>query len=192
MDFLLVSETKLKIMLNSEEMRKYKLDSSELDYADPEIRGSFWRILDIANEKCGFNAKGEKLLIQFYPSKTGGEIFITKLGALSKSAERSISGSGRVAMLTSETKIYKFDSLTSLVAAVHTSIELLPENTKAYVSESGEYYLIFEERNTKGIGILSEYAREVPKNLEFYIEEHSELIENSVSTLNKLYYAGES
>ena len=114
MEFLIINENKLKIMLDKTELLKFGLDKEELNYNEPEVRNSFWDILDIAEAKCGFHCKGEKILIQFYPAKFGGEIFITKLGLISKSAERSLVDSPRVAMLASEIKIYKFDDIHSL------------------------------------------------------------------------------
>ncbi len=187
MEFLIVSPNKLKIMLDKSEMRKFRLDNEELDYSQPEVRSSFWKILDIAAAECGFECKGEKILIQFYPSKSGGEIFITKLGILSKNAERSLGSSQRVAMLTSEIKIYKFEDLSSIVTAVHINIDALPEKIKAYSGIDGNFYLIFEERNTSSLVSMSEFAKEVPRELEFYIAERASLIENPYETFEKLY-----
>ena len=67
MEFLVVSDSKLKIMMNRDDMQKYEIDGDNIDYDNPKIRRSFWRILDAAREKCGFEAAGDKVLIQFYP-----------------------------------------------------------------------------------------------------------------------------
>ncbi len=187
MEFLTVSENKLKIMLNSAEIEKYKLNSKELDYSDPELRNRFWAILDKAHEECGFSAKGEKVLIQFYPSKAGGEVFITKLGTLSKSVERSIENSGRVAMLESETKIYKFDDIYSAVLGIHTVEACLPDKMRAYLGDSGEVFMVFEDRNTKNTAVLYEFAKEIPNSIEFYIKEHAKKIEDPKECFRRLY-----
>lgn len=187
MEFLIVSDTKLKIMLGREEMKEFGLDKEELDYSDPEVRANFWRILDIASEECGFKTNGEKVLMQFYPSRSGGEIFITKLGMLSKSAEHTISSSGRVAMLSSETKIYKFDDLSSIVTAVHINLSALSEGLRAYLADNGSYYLIFELRNSKTLYAMSEFASEVPSELEAYIHERARIIDDPLNTFEKLY-----
>ena len=174
-------------MLDKDEMKKFGLDKEELDYSEPAVRNSFWQILDIASVECGFSTKGEKVLIQFYPSKTGGEIFITKLGSLSKSAERSISSSSKVAMLSSETKIFRFDDLNSIVSAVHVNFSNLTDSVKAYLAENGYYYLVLEERNNSKLGVMSEFASEVPKELEAYIRERSKIIDNPKQTFEALY-----
>jgi hypothetical protein len=58
-------------MMSRDEMKKYGIDGDNIDYDDPKTRRSFWRILDAAHEKCGFEASGDKILIQFYPAKDG-------------------------------------------------------------------------------------------------------------------------
>jgi negative regulator of genetic competence, sporulation and motility len=174
-------------MLDKSEMKKFGLDKEDLDYNEPEVRNSFWKILDIAASECGFKCKGEKILIQFYPAKSGGEIFITKLGLLSKNAENSLAASQRVAMLSSELKIYKFDDLYSIATAVHINGKSLPEKIRAYTGEGGEYYLIFEERNEKAHVSILEFATKVPNQLEAYIPERTSVIENPYMTLEKAY-----
>lgn len=188
MDFLLVSESKLKIMMSREDMKKYDIDGENIDYDDPKIRRSFWRILDAAREACGFEASGDKVLIQFYPAKDGSEMFVTKLGIISAGAERTISKSSKVAMLQARLTIYKFQNLDSLIAAAkileRESFERMP---RAYFDECGSYYIIAEERRVgsgKGIEIspIAEYGNELPSNLASYISEHSSEISFSVLT----------
>lgn len=185
LEFLVISENKLKIMLDKAELEKFGLDKAEVDYSDPEVRASFWNILDIAGEKCGFCCKGEKILIQFYPARSGGEIFITKLGLLSKSAERSLAASPRVAMLSSKVKIYKFEDFSSINAALRITKNLLPEKIRVFSGDAGEYYLIFEERCSSPLSVLSEFAQEIPKELEFYISERTRLIDAPYQTFGK-------
>ena len=46
MELLVISESKLKIMLDEKDMEKYGLSTSELDYEDPPTRKKLLRILD--------------------------------------------------------------------------------------------------------------------------------------------------
>ena len=177
LEFLIISENKLKIMLDKKEIQRFGLDCEELDYTNPNVRNSFWNILDIAEKECGFHAKGEKILIQFYPAKSGGEIFITKLGILSKSAERSLSESPRVAMLSSKIKIYRFDGLSALKGALAVSKGVMSENMRVFLGEGDEYYLIFEDRSENSVSAISEFGSELPRELESYIIERTELVE---------------
>ena len=187
MEFLRVSESKLKIMLNINEMKKYGLDSPELDYSDKEIRASFWKILDEAKRSADFDTGGEKLLIQFYPASFGGEIFVTKLGALSKSAERSIAESDKIAMLTEERRIYRFDTLSDLARAVCINFDVLSATTEAYLSDEGIFYLLTEERNLRPGSSFTEFGTELPKSLASYIRERARPIANPIENLIALY-----
>jgi negative regulator of genetic competence, sporulation and motility len=185
MDFLVVSDSKLKIMLTREEMIKYGIDKEDIDYDDPKIRRSFWRILDEARQKCGFESSGDKVLIQFYPSKDGSEIFVTKLGLVSAGAERTISKSTKVAMLSTRRAVYRFSTLDDLVSASHAiNTDECDRMPRAFYSEDGAYYIIADERSIsagslKDVSAVSEYGTEIPSNLAPYIAEHSNEIEFS-------------
>ena len=58
MEFLKISDTKLKVMLNADDMERYGIDPLNTDYGDPAVRRSFWRVLDAAREECGFRVAG--------------------------------------------------------------------------------------------------------------------------------------
>lgn len=80
----MISDSKLKIMLTSDDMKEYSLDCSTLDYENTETRRAFWSILDEAKHRTGFDAASEKVFVQVYPSRAGGcEMYVTKLGIFS-------------------------------------------------------------------------------------------------------------
>ena len=190
MEFLIVSSSKLKIMMSREGMEKFGISDSDEDYSSPEVRRALWKILDTARDECGFDVSGDKILIQFYPTKDGCEIFVTKLGKIGASAERSITKSQNVAMLSSKPSIYKFPNLEALISASKNVLcETLSRAVRLYASDDGEYYLMLEERNSppapSELLVFGEFAKEVPKSLEPYIIEHSEHVA-SVSSLSVL------
>ena len=81
MELILISNTKLKVMLSASDMQKYELDNNSIDYDNTETRKAFWQILDEAKHKTGFDAASDKVFIQVYPSRGGGcEMYVTKLG----------------------------------------------------------------------------------------------------------------
>ena len=83
MEVLKINENKIKIMLSPEDMKNFRLTASELDYNDSMTRQKVFKILEQVKKKHGFDHEGDKLLIQFYPSRDGGsELFVTKLGLL--------------------------------------------------------------------------------------------------------------
>ena len=179
MEFLVISENKMKIMLSPEEVEHYGIESEKSDYSDPGVRRAFWKILDRARDECGFKVTGNKLLLQYYPSKVGAEIFVTKLGKISLGVERSISSTDSVAMLSSKNMIYRFESLENLKRACREINRSATDYVAdVYFSEDGCYYLFFEERSDLSIvspfSLISEFAEEIPHNMEIYIKEHSE------------------
>lgn len=88
MEYILINERKLKVMLESEDLDELSLSADQLDYSNPEAKRLFGDILGYAKDEFGFNTEGYRILLQLYPSKVGGcEIFITKLGILSSDGE---------------------------------------------------------------------------------------------------------
>ena len=84
MELIMISNSKLKIMLTSEDMKEYSLDCNTLSYENTETRRAFWSILDEAKHRTGFDAASERVFVQVYPSKKGGcEMYVTKLGVFS-------------------------------------------------------------------------------------------------------------
>ena len=81
MELIVISESKLKIMLTGPDMVKYELEGDAADCADAHTREAFRHIFEDARAEIGFDTEGERLLVQMYASKGGGcEIFVTKLG----------------------------------------------------------------------------------------------------------------
>ncbi len=84
MELIVISDSKLKIMLTGEDMNRYSIDCNTLSYDNTETRRAFWSILDEVKHKTGFDAANEKVFVQVYPSKGGGcEMYVTKLGIFS-------------------------------------------------------------------------------------------------------------
>ena len=179
MEFLVISENKMKIMLTLDEMKRYGIEGDKSDYKDPAVRKAFWQILDRAREECGFESRGEKILLQYYPSRTGAEIFVTKLGRLPLGIERSISATDSVTMLSSKNMIYRIENIEELTRLYR----IIKQNDadadgEVYLSDDGLYYLFFEERSEGSAlspyAIASEFGEEIPQTLRAYIKEHSE------------------
>ena len=88
MELILISNTKLKIMLSENDMRYYKINE-EADCAEPETRRAIRSLLERAREQIGFNTEGSEIFVQLYTSRRGGcELFITKT-SLEEPVEKS-------------------------------------------------------------------------------------------------------
>lgn len=78
MELILISNTKLKIMLDEEDMRKYNI-GTDSDCSGGATRRAIRSLLECAKEQIGFNTTGEEIFVQLYASKRGGcELFVTK------------------------------------------------------------------------------------------------------------------
>lgn len=179
MEFLVVSKTKLKAILDKEDMIKYKLDATATESDSIVTRRAFREILAVAVEEVGFDTEKDKVLIQLYPSRDGGgELFVTKLGTLTKSDIRAISDSNNVTMLANVSRLYKFENLDSLILGAKSM------HSSDIVSEvyyiDGAYFLYAEEKCQSGgiseISKLCEFAQRLPEKLVPYIKEQGKQI----------------
>ncbi len=88
MELILISNTKLKIMLSESDMRQYRI-SEEADCAEADTRRAIRNLLEKAREQIGFNTEGSEIFVQLYTSRKGGcELFVTKT-SLEDPAEKS-------------------------------------------------------------------------------------------------------
>ena len=160
LEILKISDSKVKIMLSESDAKRFGLNTAKVNYKDEQTRDRIWCILDEAKDKIGFSHAGNKLLIQFYPSKDGGaELFVTKLENLPEKSERLISKADDMAMLEKSSAIYRFCDYSDLVR----SCSILKKkngigNSELYFSENEGFYLLLEERGMIKNGGICEFA----------------------------------
>lgn len=187
MEFLVIGESKLKIVMSADDMAAFNLDGVS-DYSSSEYRRAFWRVLDLAKKEVGFDPGGEKILIQFYPVRLGGcEVFVTKLGVLSKESARVVSCSERVTMLSKTRNCYAFDTpedLKGFLVAIECVKLSVSPKVDLYRSPSSRQYLIIEEYTKGGENAefpdVLEFATALNSDLEYLIKEHFELVAKDV------------
>ena len=183
MEFLLIGESKIKIVLTKEEAENYGLDGSSADVGGPGARRIFWRILDRARAEVGFDPCGDKVLIQLYPLKGGGgEIFVTKLGILSESSAKLVSKSDRIAMLSKKKSIYVFDSLDDIILAsraISSLLNGLSVQSDVY-TDGNRYFLSIDEYGKGGEPVefpcILEFGTVPTADILTYITEHATLL----------------
>ena len=190
MEFLMINNNKLKVVINKDDMEKYEFAFECNEKNSTETRRALWRVLDAAQAECGFSASGDRLLIQFYPNNDGGEIFVTKIGKVGASAERGIALSQNVAMLSSRRIMCRFNEIGEVIKFCRGLSEEAKENTASlYYSEDGVFYLVYDERNASPLSELNgifEFGDEIPITLESYIAEHSAKISGGVNAFRVL------
>ena len=180
MEFLLIGESKIKIVLSRAEAESYGLSGVSADAGSHGARRAFWRVLDRARAEVGFDPAGDKVLIQLYPTADSGcEIFVTKLGILSDSSARLVARSDRVTLLSRKQGIYAFDCLDNLISAaraVRSRISQSPPPSDVY-SDAVKYYLVIEEYGKGGDSIefpcILEFATCLAADSIAYICEHA-------------------
>lgn len=162
MELIRISDSKLKIVLSSADMEQYGIRCDTADYANTETRRAVWTILDEAKKQTGFDAGGNRVYIQMYPSRGGGcELYVTKregracVGA--KDTQKSSLG------------MYRFSCLGHLlsVCSLLQKGGFLGESS-AY-AEGERYYLVLREMHT--------HADAAHKNA--FIEEYGERLSGS-------------
>lgn len=140
MEFLLVCKTKLKIILDREEVERYRLANFTSEQS-VELRQRLAEILNEAEERVGFHTEGERLLVSYYPTRlAGAELFVTV-----------------VSDRTEESRFYIFPTLGEICRAAAATDYI--GDSRAYLLPDGEYCL---ELLSDGDDILSEFADATP------------------------------
>ncbi|MBQ7356456.1 MAG: adaptor protein MecA [Clostridia bacterium] len=190
MKFLLVSDSKLKITITNKEMNEYSIDPETVDHFNSASRRGFWRVLELARSRVGFDVSGDKVLIQFYPINSGEcEVFVTKLGILSPRNANLVSRSDRVNTLERRCGYYAFDTWEDLMRVAREIAALTHVDSSLYSLPDGKLILSVLEYKTGGehaeFPILTEYSRRLSADFEGYLIEHSEVLirDNAIEKL---------
>ncbi len=190
MDLIKINENKLKIMLTPVDMQSYSLCADELDCTNIETREAFRSIMDEARNRTGFDAGGNQIYVQLYPSKEGGcELFVTKLGLLGEGnrIKRSPESIPAQVHQTERSVAFAFERLDHLLRVCRwLSVNAVRAKSAVYHGEEGHYYLLLEQyANNRHAPLLEhsmlasihEYG--TPQNadaLRLYIKEHATVV----------------
>ena len=169
MEYIIINESKLKIICEKEDLRPYGINAEDLEYSDASSRKFIEELLEEAKAKHGFETAKHRVLIQLFPDNEGGcEIFVSKLGLLKKeneapSLERNRNTKSKTVTDTVK-KIYLFEKLDFLLEACKR-LSFLPtcKKSSAFYLEDSGYYLYFEyntdgELEEYGVNTLNEYS----------------------------------
>ena len=118
MDFLRINSSKIKITMSRADCERYGISESGGDYDSKLVREVISDILEDVGAE-GFAKMGEKLLVQLYPTESGGaEIFVTKLSHLGERERRVISRAENLTTYNKERANFLFDTAADLYRAV--------------------------------------------------------------------------
>ncbi len=186
MELIKISPTKLKIMLSATDVKKYDLAVS--DGSNISGSGAFRTILAEVKEKCGFDALGARVFVQYYQSRDGGcEMFITKMSDTAPQRGRGSEENGKTEKKNVGTErkhaerygsgyiVYSFSSLRDMMltcrcldAAGYTG-----ESSAYSIKDKCRYYLVLDRETyfaaeNNGIKCTSAYY--------YVLAEHGRLI----------------
>ncbi|MBE6718067.1 MAG: adaptor protein MecA [Ruminococcaceae bacterium] len=204
MELILISESKLKIMLTADDMENYDISNEQMTYEKKETRRVFEKLLDEAREKTGFDSSSERIFIQVYPSKNGGcEVYVT-LNTEGKQ-ERKQREKSTAPKNKKEYCVYLFENIDDALSACCVLRKIGYKNESSLYSEQKgkaqvKYYLVLQEdviqntqgrkrRNVSKSDLANEYGKKLAsKEWMLYIREHGKAIveKNAVQTMSVL------
>lgn len=199
MEWIRISDNKLKIMLTAEDARRYALNCESADCAESLTREAFRAILTDVRAESGFDASDEKIYIQMYPSKEGGcELFVTRMGLLTEGentrAPEKKKAVKHIPLPCKRSKAFLFDELEHLLALCRRLLAhgYIGEST-VWREESGDWWLILIESATastcQDYQFINEYGRMFRgEDVQTFLSEHGKCIcpQNAVATLAML------
>ena len=145
MDFIRISDVKIKVTLSPEDLDRYVAEGERDRPAGSH--GTLRAILREIRRETGFDATGERVLMQMFPGADGGcELFVTRLGKLpEKDAPKP--AALPAAALPLRSAVLAFDRLPPLLAVCrHLDHIGYPHLSAVYYGDDGLWYLVLQER----------------------------------------------
>ncbi len=185
MEWIRISQNKLKLMLTAEDVRRYALSAdAEAGETVPD-KSAFRAILTDVRGMCGFDAAEDKVYIQMYPSKEGGcELFVTRMGLLTlKDAAPALPVRHRA-----EPAAFCFEETDDLLTVCRVLVtRRYRGKSAAWQDEKGRFWLFLTESGARGaFDFIGEFGRRLPAvDVLPFLPEHGRPIcrERAVETL---------
>jgi negative regulator of genetic competence, sporulation and motility len=213
MEFILINENKIKVMLSSSDLEEFEIEADELDYANTDTKRMFWDILSRAKHSTGFDTDGQRVLVQLYPSRQGGcEMFVTKIGGARDHEESNESNYRKEPIISEKITVkprgekgrtqksmqtaYGFDELSFLLSVCRQlfTAGYIGESS-AFIGDNEKFYLFLSEPEQKDYLSLNKYSfinefgkEENRESTRIYLHEHGKVIcrSDAVALLSKL------
>ncbi len=185
MELIIISESKIKLMLSKDEMEAFSGNTKEV------LR----EIMNEAQLKCNCPKLDGRVFVQMYPSRKGGcEMFVTKLGY---NTEKTEMRAGDDRMLTEYRKPCLYDSSSHIIYSFGEMENLLgcccgliktgySGESTAYIDNMKRIYYLMLECETHVAG--ENFGSLCPMRTYYYINEHCDVIcpESAVEKLGVL------
>ena len=187
MELILISGSKLKVILDADEARKYKIT----DVESGTLKGDRAYLSEILDDICrlsGFDTRGDNLSIEIFESKSGGcEMFITKQSEKKTYTQKDIKKLCRECLSDNVTLSYIFKTMSDLISVCKLlGNKTLPAKSRAFNVGSKNFYLIltffsfFTPELYESLEFISEFGDRISsEGLEDYLDEYGKEICNS-------------
>ncbi len=193
MELIVISDTRMKIMLSREDMSGYDIDALSIDTESAKTKRILNGILAEANKSAGIECSGDRAFVQLFPSLDGGcEMYVTRFSELSdnEAAEGSCVNMNNAKNTVKRRSVYRFRCMRELLCACKAlKCRGYSESSDSYMSVDGEcFYLVLCEGEAD-TSVVLEYAEPVFfGGARIYISEHSSPLceNNAVDTLAQL------
>lgn len=195
MELLLITATRLKIVMSNEDMEKYEITCDSLDYRDSETKRAIRSILDEVKQKIGFDTQGKHVFVQVFPSKDGGcEMYVTKTSTVPDNALPVPIHNNEKQTAT----IFRFNNTSDMVAVCcHLKAQRLIYPSQAFCDLEGDacYLVLYSaEKDVFGrdpmcLSVANEYGSLIKGDYcSAYLKEHCQCIcdADAIATLAAL------
>ena len=171
MEYIMINDTELKIILEAEDLKEWELSADELDYGDPAARQMLEDIIGCAKRDLGMEYGERRTLLRLFPSLDGGcEIFVTLLpsGAVPEEddSDRALA--------------YRFERLSHLISVCRRLMsEGFEGGSGVWYDAADRWFLILKPLEKQGVpsdrlDFLSEYGEEESsRSLTLYLSEYA-------------------
>ena len=202
-----LTENKIRIILNIEDLEKNNISFDSLHTNTPEIQTMILSILDKAEQEVGFYTQDSKILIEAISSFDGNFVFIITKSSTSSANFPSFSRKKPIAKrktfkLDDNAIIYSFqnfDDFCDFCKALHIeflsheNLKLICKNTSLYFYNNNYYLLIsginnnYEHLNVF-FSVISEFTDRIDnlKNFDAKLVEHGKVIFNKNAISNTI------
>ena len=145
MEWIRISQNKIKVMLNEADAARYALSPTPQDAGGNLTKQAFRMLLSDMRSAADFDACEDKVYVQLYPSLAGGfELFITKMGVeteeTSPKSDTYKKGQARAIAL-------RVSTLDCLIAVCRRLLERgFSGESEAFRDENAFYWLLLFEK----------------------------------------------
>lgn len=189
-EFILIHENKLKVLLSAEDMQSLGLDYESMDYTDPTTRRALISILENGRGKVGFHPRKAKLFIEVYPCEGGGcVLYFTNLHMPARGSRAGM-----------EPVLFEFEDSDSLIEGACKGFERYGHRiykSSLYLME-GKYRLVvypLDYTDRLSVYFLSEFGKRLGEGelLAAHTDEYGKALirGNAIETLAELFCDGD-